>query len=147
MASLVDIAIHEKSRGPIERRDRSAVTREGGLEGDFRGTRSERQVVVLSREAWAAACADLGEELPWTTRRGNLLVEGVELSETTGRRLRIGGVLLEITGECDPCARMDAERDGLRRALTPDWRAGVMCRVVEPGEVALGDAVALEAAG
>jgi MOSC domain-containing protein YiiM len=36
---------------------------------------------------------------------------------------------------------MDEARAGLLRALYPDWRGGITCRVVEGGDVALGDAV------
>ncbi len=121
-----------------------AVSVEAGLEGDFRGRSRDRNVVVLSREGWETACAALGEALPWTTRRANLLVEGVELLHGQGRRLRVGEVLLEITDECAPCARMEEARAGLRAALAPDWRAGVTCRVVQGGWLRRGDAVALE---
>ncbi|MFW6027532.1 MAG: MOSC domain-containing protein, partial [bacterium] len=88
-----------------------------------------------------AACAELDRELPWTVRRANLLVSGLELEETTGKRLQVGGVTLEITGECDPCGRMEAQQEGLRAALTPDWRGGITCTVVEGGRVTVGDAV------
>jgi hypothetical protein len=46
-----------------------------------------RQITVLAREAWEAAAAALGDpDLPWTVRRANLLVEGVELPRA-GRHL------------------------------------------------------------
>lgn len=114
-----------------------------GLEGDFRGRTRNRQVTVLSREAWAAACAAVGADLPWTTRRANLLVEGLDLEETTGQRLHIGEVVLEITGETRPCTRMEEAHAGLREALTPGWRGGVTCRVVTPGTVRTGATVRL----
>jgi MOSC domain-containing protein YiiM len=37
-------------------------------------------------------------------------------------------------------------RDGLRRCLTPEWRAGVECSVVTPGMIRVGDAVEIEPA-
>jgi MOSC domain-containing protein YiiM len=86
---------------------------------------------------------ELDAELPWTTRRANLLVEGIPLAHTEGRRLQIGGLLLEITGECDPCQRMDQAKPGLQDALTPDWRGGVLCRVLEGAEIKVGDAVSM----
>jgi MOSC domain-containing protein YiiM len=38
---------------------------------------------------------------------------------------------------------MDKQHEGLRKALTPEWRGGVACRVLRGGDVAVGDDVAL----
>ena len=144
MGKLLGIVTRAKSRAPMEPRESIPVSREAGLEGDSRGRTRDRNVTVITREGWDATCKTLGDDLPWTTRRANLLVEGVDLTETTGARVRIGEVLLEVTGECEPCALMDKFRDGLREALTPEWRAGVMCRVLEEGTLQLGEAVSVE---
>ncbi len=146
MGKLLSIGVRDASRAPMRVMERASVTRERGVEGDHRGRARGRQVTVLAREAWQAACAELGAEREWTTRRANLLVEGVDLEETLGARLRIGDVVLEVTQETDPCARMDQAHPGLRRALTPAWRGGVSCSVIEGGEIRCGDAVRLEAA-
>jgi MOSC domain-containing protein YiiM len=55
--------------------------------------------------------------------------------------VRVGPVVLEVTYPTTPCKRMDEARAGLLRALYPDWRGGITCRVVEGGAIALGDAV------
>jgi MOSC domain-containing protein YiiM len=144
-AELVGIAVREKTKAPMVEPAAAAITLEAGVEGDFRGQPGPRQVTVLGEEAWHAACAELGEELAWTLRRANLLVRGVDLRQTVGHRLAIGDVVLEVSEECAPCQVMDAQRDGLRAVLEPEWRAGVACRVVTPGRVAVGDAVALDA--
>ena len=63
-----------------------------------------------------------------------------------GRALAHGDLVLEITGECGPCTRMDEQYEGLTAALMADWRGGVTCRVISGGRVAVGDAVeAIEA--
>jgi MOSC domain-containing protein YiiM len=138
--SLVGIAWKPKPRQPMLTADRIIVTPEAGLEGDFRGSPGKRQVTVLFEEDWLAACTLLGETREWTMRRANFLVRGVANPQGPGGRLRIGPVLLEITGETDPCGRMDAQWPGLRAALTRDWRGGVTTRVLEGGPVAVGDA-------
>jgi len=119
------------------------VTLAAGLEGDSWGQPGPRQVTVVANEDWAAACADLGADVPWTLRRANLLVEGVTLPRTPGARLNIGDVVLEITGETSPCERMDEGYPGLCAALTPEWRAGRTCRVMAGGDISVGDAAAV----
>lgn len=134
---LLAIAVRQRSRGTMQELAQAEVTREGGVADDFRGRPGRRQVTVLSVESWRAACRQAGQpELPWTTRRANLLVSGVDLAAVGV--LRIGEVELEVTGETAPCERMDEAVGGLRAALTPAWRGGVTCRVRQPGVLTPG---------
>lgn len=134
-----------------EEADALLIDADDGVIGDWRGRRDggpmdDRQVTVLAAEAWDAACADIGRHLPWTTRRANLLVEGIDLRDSAGARLSVGEAVLRVTMETVPCFRMDQAFDGLRAALVPDWRGGVCCRVEKGGRVCQGDAVVLDRA-
>ena len=141
---LIGIARKAEIGAEPETISRARVSAEAGVEGDFRGrTEKARKVTVLARESWAAACKDLGRELPWTTRRANLCVEGIALPKQIGARLKIGSAVLEVAEETDPCSRMEKAARGLRAALTPDWRGGVCCTVIEPGDVEIGAPVEL----
>lgn len=141
MAQLLGIARRAQKRAVMETLDRVEVTVGAGVEGDFRGKPGKRQVTLMSREAWQATCDDLGEDLPWTTRRANLLVEGLALDDTAGKQIKIGDLILEITRETDPCERMDVARQGLLSAMIKDWRGGVCCRVISSGKITVGDKV------
>ena len=143
MARLLKIARKPEAHSSMEEVAAAEIDVETGLEGDWRGTLKQRQITVLERESWDAACDDLGQAPPWTLRRANLLVEGVPLKESAGQRLRVGSVLLVITDECGPCSRMDAQLDGLTAVLKLDWRGGVTCQVIESGAIAVGDSVEL----
>jgi MOSC domain-containing protein YiiM len=138
---LIGIARREKPRITMDEPARAAVSLDRGVEGDFRGATPDRQVTLLFREDWEAACRDHGKPLPWVTRRANLYVEGLQGFKRVGTRLKVGAVLLEVTEENEPCSVMDRQSQGLRAALQPEWRAGVACKVLTPGEVALGDRV------
>lgn len=144
MGTLTGIARRERKRAPMETLEQAGISHEAGVAEDSRGKPGKRQVTVIAAAAWRDACRDLGREIPWTTRRANLLVEGVDLPRTTGAILTIGAVKLLITGEVDPCSRMDEQYAGLTSALQPEWRGGVSCSVLEAGRVALGDSVTLE---
>lgn len=137
-AKLLGIAIKPKRWQPMHTLTTVELSAAAGLAGDCRGKPGPRQVTLLSQAAWRAACADLQTELPWTTRRANLLVDDLPLIETTGARLVIGQAVLEITGETDPCARMENAQQGLLAALNRDWRGGVCCRVLRGGPLAIG---------
>lgn len=125
--------------------EEATITVEAGIAGDVRGRLKGRQITVLCQESWDAACRDLGREVPWTTRRANILVEGLDLAYSAGKTLAIGEATFAITGETDPCQRMDEQAAGLTAALAPDWRGGVTCRVIKAGAVRVGDGVELRA--
>ena len=146
---LLGIARHLGRRAPMEELPQAAITVAAGLEGCTRGAKYKtRQITVLAREDWEAALAGLTQgdlvgpvNLPWTVRRANLFVEGVRLPRAKGGILQIGAVILEITGQTNPCNRMEEAHRGLLSALHPAWRGGVTCRVREDGRVRIGDAV------
>ena len=142
MSSIKAIAIKNRSRVAMQSIDSAQISVNSGILGDFRGPQKDRQITILSEDAWQKACREIDVELPWTTRRANLLVDGVEFDESyTNRRVRIGEVELVVTRETNPCSLMDAQQAGLTAALTPDWRGGICCNVVKLGIVKLGDRV------
>ena len=151
---LGGIARHDRSRGAIETIDHVMVSTSQGVHGDFRGAArpgksTRRQISLIEADSWAAAMADLGlvgeAALPWHVRRANLLVEGLRLPREAGRVIAIGESLrIEVTCECDPCSRMEEIAPGLKAALTPEWRGGVLGRVLTDGPIAIGDQIRIE---
>ena len=147
---LKGIARHGVPRGPMETVAQVQVTRELGLQGDFRGAlrpgkKNWRQVSLIEEESWGEAMASLGANVPWHERRANLLVSGLKLPRRTGAVIAIGPSLrIETTGECDPCSRMEEVAPGLKAALMPFWRGGVLAKVLDDGEIAVGDEIRIE---
>jgi MOSC domain-containing protein YiiM len=150
MGRIAGIARHDRPLGPMEVLDSAELTAGQGVTGDFRGTRKagstgQNGVVLIEVGDWAAANSECGASVPWYERRANLLVDGLDLPQQAGARLRIGGeVLIEITQECAPCERMEALHPGLRAALEPDWRAGARARVLRGGAICVGDEIRIE---
>ncbi len=143
MARLLGIAVKSCRRGEISLHNEAMLNIHSGVVGDWRGKPGKRQVTLMSLVDWRAACEVLGVELPWQTRRANLLVDALPLYQSTGSRIRLGEALLEVTGETDPCERMEEAHPGLFQALAPDWRGGVTCRVIANGVLHVGMEVAL----
>jgi len=73
------------------------------------------------------------------------VVEGVDFATARGQRLRVGDVLLAITGPCDPCSRMEeALGEGGFEALRD--RGGLTSTVLAGGIVRIGSPVVIEPA-
>ena len=94
-----------------------------------------QQVTVISKERWAAVADALGAMVDPVLRRANLLVSRIELRDTRGRTLRVGPCRIRIRGET---------HGGLRAALRSDWGSGAYARVVDGGEISVGDEVCWE---
>lgn len=138
---LLAIWIKPAHGAPLEACQEAELVEGKGLAGNAdRGGR--RQVSLLDADAWARAARELGQELPPETRRANLLIEGIELAGIQGRLLRIGDCGLRILGQTTPCRKMEAQREGLARALMRDWRGGSYGTVEAGGTIRVGDPVA-----
>ena len=83
----------------------------------------------------------------------NVTTRGVDLlALPTGTRLRLGSdAVVEVTGLRNPCSQLDSIQDGLMQAVLDHdedgnliRRSGVMSVVLEGGEIAAGDAIAVE---
>lgn len=144
MARLLAIAVRPRGEEAMRLPESAEITPVTGLQGDKRSRPGRRQVTLMSQSDWLKVCEELGRELAWTTRRANLLVDHLALYETTGAVIQIGDVLLEITGETDPCDKMEASCGGLFQALKPEWRGGVTCKVIRGGNFRCGDKITLK---
>ena len=138
---LIGIAMRKKSRAPMELVDTADISIDLGIDGDFRGKHKKHQITLLAKEDWEDTCADLGTNMPWTTRRANLLTKKISFENTTGSHLQIGDIVLQVTGETQPCYRMDEAYSGLQEALAPNWRGGILCLVLTGGRIQIGDSI------
>ena len=113
-----------------------------GLVGDhYSRLDGERQVTLIEAESLAAIASHLGlaEIAPETVRR-NLVTEGINLLALKERRFRIGEAVLETSGECHPCSRME-EGLGLGGYNAVRGLGGITARVVTGGLVRIGDCI------
>jgi len=145
---VLGIARRNRKRGPMLLLEDAGISVAAGVDGDTRGRPGRRQVTVLSASAWVEACSLANTDQPWWTRRANLLVDGVDLRFSAGAVLCLGDdIELLITGELEPCERMDEASPGLKLALAEDWRGGVACRVQRGGRLAVGAMARLQRPG
>jgi MOSC domain-containing protein YiiM len=99
-----------------------------------------RQVTLIQAEDIAAIASYLGHDVSPSDLRRNIVTVGVNLLALKGRRFRLGDAILEHSGECQPCSRME-ETFGPGGYNAVRGRGGITARVVSSGRVCVGDAL------
>jgi MOSC domain-containing protein YiiM len=137
MASVAGLFISPgRKTGVSTPLERASAIAGHGFDGCAHANPPGREVLFASKEHLDALAVEAG------AIRENITVEGADVQTwPVGARVRAGEAVFEITMVCDPCERMDQLRDGLRAQL--DGKRGMLARVIEGGEVALGDTVEL----
>ena len=137
------IGIRPARGEPMTTLDNAMISPGKGLEGDrFNGREtSKRQVTLIQKEHLHAIASCLGREaLKPDIFRRNIVVSGLNLLALKGKTFRIGGAVLEYTGLCHPCSKMEtALGPGGYNAMR--GHGGITTRVIEGGKVAIGDSV------
>jgi hypothetical protein len=125
----------EPSRGQIG--DRYTSRREG-----------LRQVTLIEAEHLAAIASYLGRyRVEPTLRRRNVVTQGINLLALKHGQFRLGTAVLEYTGDCHPCSRME-ENLGTGGYNAMRGHGGITARVLAAGEVRVGNrVVVLSSAG
>jgi MOSC domain-containing protein YiiM len=142
------IGVRAERRGTVEPVDEAEAVVGLGLTGDHRAAgrrpdpRARRQVTLLQAEHLPVVAALVGRaELDPALLRRNVAVSGLPLQATRERRLALGpDVVLEVTGWCHPCSRME-EALGPGGYQAVRGHGGVTARVVTGGRFRVGDEV------
>lgn len=138
------IGIRPARRAPLESLDAVEAITSKGLAGDRSVQRkkdSKRQVTLIQAEHLDAVAHMLGVAAidPGDVRR-NIVVEGINLLSLKGQQIQIGSAILEITGPCHPCSRME-ENLGKGGYNAMRGHGGWCTKVVQGGTIALGDEI------
>ncbi|MBK9984809.1 MAG: MOSC domain-containing protein [Saprospiraceae bacterium] len=142
MASIKSILIRpERRANPI--RISEAKINSTGIEGDhYAKPDGSRQVTIIAEDLLAEMTGIIGfqGDAHMACRR-NILVESLPKENLTGKYIAFGeDVILEITGYCTPCSRME-ENFGKGAIDAFSQRAGWAARVISEGSISTGDLV------
>ncbi|SOE23043.1 MOSC domain-containing protein YiiM [Spirosomataceae bacterium TFI 002] len=136
------VSFRTETRGEVTVPNEINLDAENGIEGDhYKGKNHKRQVTLIQAEHIAAAASFLGiNTIDPVLLRRNIVVSGINLLALKDARFQIGEAILEFTGLCHPCTRMEQNLgEGGYNAMR--GHGGITCRIVEGGEVRVGDEV------
>ena len=140
--TVKSLGIAVSKLSPMDQVNKIELITGQGIVGDRHlrtdGTRSKRQILLMDIETlieFGLSERDIKE---------NITVQGIDFSLIKlGNIVRIGmDVVLEITGDCEPCSRMDELRSGLKNAI--DGRRGMLAYVKSGGTISSGDSITVE---
>ncbi|MDR6231736.1 MOSC domain-containing protein YiiM [Pseudomonas sp. SORGH_AS199] len=136
------IGVRPASRAPTVEIEAVEARRDAGLTGDHARptSRNQRQVTLIQWEHLPVVAALIGKTVAPADLRRNLAIAGINLFSLKNRRFRIGQAILETTGWCQPCARLE-ERLGPGTFQVMRGHGGLTTRVLESGIIRLGDRV------
>lgn len=136
------IGIRTKRKEPLEIIDEVGVTIDDGLDGDHYGKKGgDRLVTLIQGEHIDAVKSILNKDVAPGALRRNLVVHGINLRALHERQFSIGGsVILEGTGHCHPCSRME-ENLGLGGYNAMRGHGGLTAKVIQAGSIKVGDEI------
>jgi len=137
------IGIREVKRKPLTILEHVDVIEDRGLAGDHRSQREggRRQVTLIQAEHFPVLAAITGHDvIPPEWLRRNLVISGINVFALRKSRFMIGDVVLQGSGICPPCSRME-------KILGPGGynamrgHGGINAQVIKGGEIKIGDTV------
>lgn len=141
MGEIAAIWIKRFKGGPMDPASEARLVAGRGLEGNA-NQGGRRQVTLIDEARWREAQEEVGVDVSPAARRANVMLRGIDLERSNGRRLRLGTCVIRIFGETRPCEQMEEAQPGLRSALATRWRAGASGEIVEGGTIRVGDTAA-----
>ena len=141
---VVFIGVRKERIKPVTSLESVQAIEGQGLEGDhYQNKGGPRQVTLIQAEHLAALSSLLGKLITPEMLRRNIVVEGLNLLALKGNQFVIGGAVLEYSGECHPCSRMETNL-GIGGYNAMRGHGGITARVLVSGKIAMGDSVTLK---
>lgn len=117
------------------------VTGEGALGDRYSNPDGDRQVTLIEQESLRTIASHLGrDEVRPEELRRNILITGINLLALKGRQFRVGSAILEASGECHPCSRLETTL-GPGGYNASRGLGGITARVLQGGTIRVGDLV------
>lgn len=136
------IGLRSQRRGLVTVVETVELDTSAGVIGDHYSNprRGTRHVTLIQREDLDAIASYLAQDVTPEQLRRNIVISGLNLLALKDKQFRLGTTLLEMTGECHPCSRME-ETFGVGGYNAVRSHGGITARVLKSGTVRVGDAL------
>lgn len=133
------IGLRPASREPLVSVDQVSASQKNALEGDrFNGQFSKkRQVTLIQAEHIDTVSSIIGKQVEPDLLRRNIVVSGINLLALKDKSFNIGTAVLQYTGLCHPCSRME-QNLGPGGWNTMRGHGGITAQVVTDGVISVG---------
>jgi MOSC domain-containing protein YiiM len=143
VGEVINMGIRPARRVPLQIVAEVEAIQGKGLAGDRYQSHGSRQVTLIQQENLVAVASYLKiPEVDFLLTRRNILVRGINLLSLKGRPFKIGQAVLEYSGECHPCSRME-EALGVGGYHAMRGHGGITARIITTGVIRIGDPIAV----
>jgi len=142
IGTITWIGLRPNKKASLEAVDSVQLDPDLGLIGDhYQGRSKQRQITLIQAEHLEAIEKILQRDVQPADTRRNIVIKGINILALMNQRFQLGAnVVLEATGHCHPCSRMEANLGpGGYQAMR--GHGGMTAMVIRGGSIQIGDAV------
>ena len=142
MGEVLEIWISPETGGENESCEAVRAVAGEGLEGDRyrRSGKPDQEITLIESEQLRWFEQEHGLPFPTSQTRRNILTGDIPLNDLIGRRILIGESIIEGMRLCEPCKTLQ-KRTGLPVLPAMINRGGLNCRIIQGGEIRIGDTI------
>ncbi|MCP4264373.1 MAG: hypothetical protein GY777_02160 [Candidatus Brocadiaceae bacterium] len=144
MSEIISIHVVRRRNTAAEPCKHVTVLSNFGIVGDYRSEKFQiGQITLIEAGIIDSMSRELGYDIPAGASRRQVMVKDITLNELIGKNLRLGQILVCVEDKCKPCNNMEKKiGSGAKNAMND--KGGVRCRIIEGGELHVGDKITME---
>jgi len=137
------ICVRSKRNNPVEIKETVFAIKDQGLDGDYYNRPGNRQVTLIQQEHLDILAIKMKMDNidPSMTRR-NIVVKDIDLLTLEGKMFKIGEAILQYSGYCEPCKKMNKTvGNGGFEIMAIEKLGGITTKVIKDGLISIGNTI------
>jgi len=134
--SVIELFMSVKGQENRENKEQILLDEKGVVGDKFHGKNIERSVLITSIKSYDLALSK-GIEMPFGSLGENIMIDIDPYALSSGDKIEIGNVVLEITNNCTICNGLSKVDSSLPKLLADD--RGIFAKTIQGGYIRKGD--------